>query len=433
MSTLVIVGAQWGDEAKGKIVDVLGHEADYVIRYSGGNNAGHTVIVGDTTFKFHLLPAGILHPGTVAILGSGMVVCPKSLVEELHRTQALKSKLGELRISSSAHVVFPYHRLLDELEEEARGANRIGTTARGIGPAYQDKVARIGIRMGEFVRADVFQRRLRDVLGFKNRLLRLFGKDELAFDPLYHEYCRYADELRPFVADTDVEVQAAVRERKRILFEGAQGTFLDLDHGTYPYVTSSHPTAAGACLGTGVGPRDIHSVLGVAKAYTTRVGSGPFPTELDNEIGERIRQQGQEFGTTTGRGRRCGWLDLVALRQSARLNSLSGLILTRLDVLAGFESVRVCTSYRLRGREVDHLPAEIDDLARVEPVYETLPGWSGDLRSARALEDLPSTAKDYLKRVEAFLEIPIAILSIGPDRDETIVLRPDLIWGWRPA
>ncbi|MBV6458082.1 MAG: Adenylosuccinate synthetase [Fimbriimonadaceae bacterium] len=429
MSTLVIVGAQWGDEAKGKIVDVLGHEADYVIRYSGGNNAGHTVIVGDRVFKFHLIPAGILHPGTIAILGSGMVVCPKSLVEELNRTRQLQPELGELRISSAAHVVFPYHRLLDELEEEARGENRIGTTARGIGPAYQDKVARIGIRMGEFVRPDVFEKRLKDVLGFKNRLMRLFGKPELPFEPLFEEYLCYADELRKYVADTDIQVQDAVRKGKRILFEGAQGTFLDLDHGTYPYVTSSHPTAGGACLGTGAGPRDIHSVLGVAKAYTTRVGSGPFPTELDNEIGERIRQQGQEFGTTTGRGRRCGWLDLIALRQSARLNSLSGLILTRLDVLSGFDEVKVCTSYRLRGEEIDHLPAEIDDFGAVEPVYETLPGWDGNLRTARAVGDLPQTAQNYLKRVEAFLEIPIAILSIGPDRDETIILRRDLIWG----
>ncbi|MBX7134509.1 MAG: adenylosuccinate synthase [Fimbriimonadaceae bacterium] len=429
MPTLVIVGAQWGDEAKGKIVDVLGDSARYVVRYSGGNNAGHTVIVGAEEFKFHLIPAGILHPEATAVLGSGMVICPKSLLEELDRTLAKRARIGTLKISSSAHVVFPYHRLLDQLEEEARGENKIGTTSRGIGPAYEDKVARIGIRMAEFVNPERFRRRLADVLAVKNRMLGLFGQPPLDFDTLFNEYEAYAERLKPFVADTDVILQNAVEANERVMFEGAQGTFLDLDCGTYPYVTSSHPTAGGACLGTGVGPRHINSVLGVAKAYTTRVGAGPFPTEQENSAGERIREQGNEYGTTTGRGRRCGWLDLVVLRQSCRLNSLSGLILTRLDVLSGFEKLPVAVAYDLDGQRIDHLPADVADFACCNPVYETLDGWDADLRKTRSLNDLPSSAQRYLEFIADHTKTPIAILSIGPDRDETVVLRPDLIWG----
>lgn len=429
MPTLVIIGAQWGDEAKGKIVDVLGAEARYVVRYSGGNNAGHTVVVGSEEFKFHLLPAAILHPNTVSILGGGMVVCPRGLLDELERTRQKRADLGRLVISPAAHVVFPYHRLLDELEEEARGANKIGTTSRGIGPAYEDKVARIGIRMGEFVRPERFRRRLCEVLAVKNRLLRMMDREAIDFDALFDEYAGYAKALAPLVHDTDGLLQDAVEAGDRVLFEGAQGTFLDLDAGTYPYVTSSHPTSGGACLGTGIGPRHIDSVLGVAKAYTTRVGSGPFPTEQDNDDGERIRKQGSEFGTTTGRGRRCGWLDLVALRQSCRLNSMSGLILTRLDVLSGFEKLPVAVEYRLDGRSLRHLPTDVEDLARVEPVYEVLDGWSDDLQGARSLDDLPAPARRYLEFIAERTGTPIAIVSVGPARDATMILRRDLIWG----
>lgn len=428
MPTLVIVGAQWGDEAKGKLVDVLGAQADLVIRYSGGNNAGHTVITGGKTYKFQLIPAGILHPGTVAVIGSGMVVDPKGLLEELDRTLAQKKDLGELKISSAAHVVFPYHRMLDALEEEARGENKIGTTSRGIGPAYQDKVARFGIRMGELV-SEHFGHRLREVLEYKNRLLQMFGSQPLEFQPLFDEYSAYADRLRPFVQDTEWIAQRAVAENRKVLFEGAQGTFLDLDSGTYPYVTSSHPISGGACLGTGVGPRSLQNILGVCKAYTTRVGSGPFPTELSDATGEYIREMGQEFGTVTGRGRRCGWLDLVLLRQSCRLNSLSGLVLTRLDVLSGLERLRVCIGYRYDGQIIDRIPANIWDFAKVEPIYEELPGWSENLRECRSFSDLPTAAQDYLRFVETRVQTPVAILSIGPDREETIVLRPELIWG----
>lgn len=429
MPTLVIVGAQWGDEAKGKLVDVLGSEASMVVRYSGGNNAGHTVIVSGEEFKFHLIPAGILHPGVTAILGGGMVIDPKSLLTELDRTREKRSQLGTLKISASAHVVLPYHAILDTLEESARGENKIGTTARGIGPAYQDKVGRFGIRMADFVHPERFRKRLQEVLAYKNTLLVALGGEPLEFEPIAEEYSAYAARIKEFVTDTDVLVATAVEAGERVLFEGAQGTFLDLDCGTYPYVTSSHPVAGGACLGTGIGPRRIDAVLGVCKAYTTRVGSGPFPTELLDETGEWIRQHGKEFGTTTGRGRRCGWLDLPILKHSSRLNSLSGWVVTRLDVLAGFESVKVCTGYRLGGQEVTGVPQDTVALEQVEPIYRELPGWSGDLRSARTWDDLPPTAQSYLEFLEEYTGTPIAAISVGPDRAETIWKRRELVWG----
>jgi adenylosuccinate synthase len=428
MPTLVIVGAQWGDEAKGKLVDVLSAEANIVVRYSGGNNAGHTIITGDKEFRFHLIPAGILHPGVKAVLAGGMVVCPKSLLEELETTRRIQSELGELVISSAAHVVFPYHRLLDRLEEEARGENKIGTTSRGIGPAYEDKVARLGIRMGEFVDPAVFPQRFHEVLTVKNRLLQLFGEPPLDESALLDEYSTYAAKLKPYVQDTDPLIQAAVARGEKVLFEGAQGTFLDLDCGTYPYVTSSHPIAGGACLGTGIGPRAINSVLGVCKAYTTRVGSGPFPTELLDATGERIREIGREYGTTTGRGRRCGWLDLVLLKDSSHINSLSGWVLTRLDILSGFETIKVCTAYECEGQTRTSVPASLREFAKMRPVYQELPGWSENLCGIRRFEDLPANAQAYVRFLEEQTQTPVAILSIGPDREQTIVLRPELLW-----
>jgi adenylosuccinate synthase len=428
MPTLVIVGAQWGDEAKGKLVDVLGSQASLVVRYAGGNNAGHTVIAEGKEFKFHLIPAGILHPGTKAVVGSGMVVCPKGLLEEWDRTLSQKSDLGELIISSAAHVVFPYHRMLDSLEEEARGKNKIGTTSRGIGPAYQDKVARIGIRMGEFVDAARFPSRLREVLEVKNRNMSMFGKEPLNYDDLLSEYSAHADRLRPFVKDIEHMVAESVEAGERVLLEGAQGTFLDLDSGTYPYVTSSHPVAGGACLGTGIGPRHIDAVLGVCKTYTTRVGSGPFVTELNNELGDHIRTIGKEFGTTTGRGRRIGWLDLVALKHACRLNSLSGLVVTRLDILSDFESVQVAIGYELDGQVIEYLPGDADTLSRVKPIYKEFKGWKGNLRGARSMSDLPVEAREYLDFMAEFTRTPVAIVSVGPDRAETIIADESLIW-----
>ncbi len=429
MSTLVIVGAQWGDEAKGKMVDVLGDQADFVVRYSGGNNAGHTVIVGENVYKFHLLPAGILYPHVTAILGGGMAICPMSLLQEYNKTRELKEEVGKLLISPAAHVVFPYHRTLDQLEERARGDNRIGTTSRGIGPTYTDKVQRTGIRMGDLVRPAVLNARLQEVLQYKNSLLKLLGGSPMDFNELFDEFCGYGEKLAPYVVPIEGKLQNAVKEGKRVLFEGAQGTFLDLDHGTYPFVTSSHPISGGACLGTGIGPRDIKQVLGVCKAYTTRVGSGPFPSEQDNSIGEQIRQQGQEFGTTTGRPRRCGWLDLVALKYSARVNSLSGLVITRLDVLSGIETLNVTTSYRCHGQTLTDFPVNTYDWEGIEPEYAQLEGWSENIQGAKMWSELPNSVQRYVKFIEEKTETPAAILSIGPERTQTIVLRPDLIWG----
>jgi adenylosuccinate synthase len=357
-----------------------------------------------------------------------MVVCPRSLLEELDRTKAKKKDLGTLKISSSCHVVFPYHLMLDRLEEQARGENKIGTTSRGIGPAYQDKVARIGIRMGEFVKPQIFRNRLFEVLSYKNRLLEMFGEEPLDFESMHEEYAAYAEKIRPYVCDTDVLVQDAVAAKKKVLFEGAQGALLDLDVGTYPYVTSSHPIAGGACLGTGIGPLALEGVLGVCKAYSTRVGEGPFPTELHDEVGEQIRQKGKEFGTVTGRPRRCGWMDLVSLRYSSRVNSLSGLVVTRLDVLSGQPIVKAATSYTLNGEPIGYVPAETDVYAEVCPQYKEMAGWDEPLRGTRKYEDLPKNCKDYLEFIEEFTGVPVAILSIGPERDETIVVRPELIW-----
>lgn len=427
MPVVVVVGAQWGDEAKGKVVDVLGGRAHLVARFGGGNNAGHTVRVGANEHKFHLLPAAILHPHVVAVIGGGVVVCPKGLLEEVDRTRAV-GPTGELRISAAAHVVMPYHRLLDRLQEEARGENRIGTTSRGIGPAYEDKVARIGIRMGEFVQPDRFHKRLSEVLAVKNRLLEMFGEPPIGFAALHREYAAYAERLAGYVSNTDALLQDAVEQGHNVLFEGAQGTFLDLDAGTYPFVTSAHPVAGGACLGTGIGPRNIDRVLGVCKAYTTRVGAGPFPTEQNNHHGERLREQGHEYGTTTGRGRRCGWLDVVVLREAARVNSLSALVVTRLDVLTGFEELPISTAYELNGEVIDRLPRDTGDLACAQPRYEVMPGWSDDIRGARSHFDLPDAARDYLRFIEDATGVPVAMVSLGPERDETIVLRPDLLW-----
>ncbi|MCC6404757.1 MAG: adenylosuccinate synthase [Fimbriimonadaceae bacterium] len=427
--TQVIVGAQWGDEAKGKIVDFVSDRAEFVVRYSGGNNAGHTVVANGKEFKFHLLPAGVLHPGTTSILAAGMVVCPRSLVRELDETRAKQPELGKVVISRAAHVVLPYHMSLDALEEDARGKDKIGTTSRGIGPAYTDKVQRSGIRMAEFVDEGLFRARLQAVLDAKERLFSLFGQTPPKFDDVFDEYRGYADQIRPYVGDAEQKLQDAVAAGKRVLMEGAQGTFLDLDLGTYPFVTSSHPVAGGACIGTGIGPRDIQGVLGVCKAYSTRVGTGPFPTELLDDTGEQIRQQGNEFGTTTGRPRRCGWLDVAALRFSARANSFSGLVITRLDVLSGLGALQVATRYRLDGKELAGVPMCSHEWGRVEPVYETLVGWEGEMGAARALSDLPRETQDYVRFIEEAVGVPAAILSIGPGREQTIVLRPDLVWG----
>lgn len=428
MPTLIVVGALWGDEAKGKLVDVLAEAADYNIRYSGGNNAGHRVKAGGVTFKFHLIPSGILHPKCTAVLGGGMVVCPKALLEEMAELERLAGRLGRLLISGSAHVVMPYHRALDEAEERLRGETGIGTTRRGIGPAYQDKAARIGIRMWDFVDPARFGPRLSQALEFKNRILRAYGEDPLDYHAVLAEYSAYAERLRPFVADVEALMAREAANGKFLLFEGAQGSLLDLDAGTYPYVTSAHPTSAGACLGTGLAPSRVDNVLGVCAAYSTRVGAGPLPTEVCGPIADRIREQGQEYGTTTGRPRRCGWLDLVALKRSAVLNGFTSLAVTRLDVLEGFEKVALGVGYSVAGRSLDGYPADTALLDAAEPEYEWHPGWEGPSGECRTLAELPGAAQAYLKRIEAFTETPISVVSVGPDRSQTILVRPDLVW-----
>ena len=435
MANVVIVGAQWGDEAKGKIIDYLASQSAMVVRYGGGNNAGHSVTVGTEEYKFHLIPAGILHPGIVCVIADGVVIDPGVLVGELNGLAMRGISLSNLKISASAHVILPYHRLLDELQEAERGEDKIGTTGRGIGPAYMDKAARIGIRMGEFVDPARFGARLRSVLAEKNAILiKVYGHEGLDADVILKEYQAYAQALQPYVQDTAAMVSRAARSDGGVLFEGAQGTLLDLDLGTYPYVTSSHPIAGGACIGTGVGPTQIDGVIGVAKSYTTRVGAGVFPTEQVNDIGHYIRERGHEYGTTTGRPRRCGWLDAMILRYSVQVNGLNCLALGHLDVLAGLDEVKICVGYETaNGARLEDLPSDLPFRSDITAVYETLPGWSEDLSNAKQLEDLPANARAFIRRVEELAGIPIATLSVGPAREQTIILDGVLASVLRPA
>ena len=424
VANIVVVGAQWGDEAKGKIVDYLARDAAMVVRYGGGNNAGHTVTVGDKEYKFHLIPAGILSPETTCVISDGVVIDPGVLLKELTGLIEREVNVSNLKISASAHVILPYHRLLDTLDEQRRGESKIGTTGRGIGPAYVDKAARVGIRMGEFIQPERFAARLRAVLAEKNLLLtKVYGAEPLDADAILAEYTPYADGLRPYVAETPALVAKAARSDRGVIFEGAQGTLLDLDLGTYPYVTSSHPIAGGACIGTGIGPTQIDGVIGVAKAYTTRVGAGCFPTELLDETGNTIRERGHEYGTTTGRPRRCGWLDTVILRFAAQVNGLSCLSLGHLDVLSTLPTVNICVAYRTTDGETLHdLPHDLPFRTDIEPIYETLPGWTEDVSEARTLADLPVNTRRYVDRVQELTGIPIATLSVGPGREQTILL-----------
>ncbi len=421
MPTVVVVGAQWGDEAKGKVVDCLAQDADMVVRYGGGSNAGHTVRFDGHEFKLHLVPSGIFRPQVTNIIASGVVVDPQVLVEEIRSLQAEGVSVHNLKVSASAHVVMPYHRLLDSLEEKQRGSAQIGTTCRGIGPAYADKAARKGIRMADLRHPERFAAVLRNSVEEKSRLLKLvYDADCPSFDDIWREYEQYAEVLRPLITDTDPLVYRAVKEGQRVVFEGAQGTLLDLDHGTYPYVTSSHPVAGGACVGTGIGPTHIDAVIGVAKAYTTRVGSGAFPTELLNETGSYLRERGREYGTTTGRPRRCGWLDTVVLRYSAQVNGLTAFAMTLLDVLSGLDTVQVCCAYRLpSGEVIEQFPSDSAVLKECEPVYESLPGWKEEIADVRRWDDLPEQAKRYVQRVEELTGVPVAMVSVGPLRSQT--------------
>lgn len=422
MPNTVVVGAQWGDEAKGKIVDFLAADADYVIRYNGGNNAGHTVVVNGETYKFHLTPCGILHPNTICVISDGEVVDPTVLATEIDNLKARGISVDRLRISQNAHLVMPYHLILDKLEEIRKGKKAIGTTARGIGPAYADKASRIGIRVADLMDADRFQTRLAENLEVKNALItKVYGGEALDEHQILNRYLQCADKLRPFVTNTTQLISNAYYSGKRLLFEGAQGTLLDIDYGTYPYVTSSHTGVGGALLGTGVGPKAIHEVMGVLKAYTTRVGAGVFPTELDGKICEYIRERGHEYGTTTGRPRRCGWLDAVVARYSVRVNGMTALSMTLLDVLSGLDVVKVCRAYRCNGVETIDLPGDWESLQECVPVYDKLPGWSEDISHIRKFEDLPANAQAYVRRVEELTGVPVKVISVGADRDATIV------------
>ncbi len=424
MANTVVVGAQWGDEAKGKIVDYLAQRAGMVVRYGGGSNAGHTVMVDGEQYKFHLVPCGILHPEAICVIADGVVIDPQVLIREMDGLEQRGHSVQNLRISNNAHVVMPYHRRIDQLEEERRGSAALGTTGRGIGPAYADKAARVGIRIHELVDPARFETRLREQAAEKNRLFtKLYEAEPMDVDAMLQEYSAYADRIRPYVADTTLLVSQAARNGKGVVFEGAQGTLLDIDMGTYPFVTSSHPIAGGACVGTGIGPTSIDAVLGVAKSYTTRVGAGVFPTELHNGTGDYIRERGKEYGTTTGRPRRCGWLDTVILRYSARVNGLTYLCLGLLDVLSGLDTLKVGVGYRIGEEVTQELPVDLTSRTDVEPVYEELPGWHEEISGARSMDELPANCLAYIRRVEELVGIPIASVSVGPARDQTILRR----------
>ncbi|HLO26575.1 MAG TPA: adenylosuccinate synthase, partial [Geobacteraceae bacterium] len=421
MTNVVVVGAQWGDEGKGKVVDIYTEYADDVVRYQGGNNAGHTLVVGDEKVVLHLIPSGVLHQGKRCIIGNGVVLDPEVFIREITNLKA-KGRLqddGCLLLSESLHIIMPYHKRIDIAREAKSGAKKIGTTGRGIGPAYEDKIGRRGIRLMDLVDKELFARKLRENLEEKNVILeKLLGETPFTFEEIYDEYTAYAETLARFIADTTLILHRDIKAGKKILFEGAQGTLLDVDHGTYPYVTSSSTCAGGACTGTGVSPRDIHEIIGISKAYITRVGSGPFPTELLDDDGETLRRAGQEFGATTGRPRRCGWFDTLVLKYAVRVNGLTGVALTKLDVLDGFDTIRICTGYEYKGQVLTELPANLDVFEKCRPVYEEMPGWKTDLSGVRSFADLPETAQEYVMRLEELIGCPIVLISVGARRDQ---------------
>lgn len=424
MASVVVVGTQWGDEGKGKITDYLSEKAEVVARYQGGNNAGHTIVFKDKKYKLHLIPSGIFYEDKLCVIGNGMVIDPKALVEELNYVKEQGFSTANLRISNRAHVILPYHIRLDLVEEESKGSNKIGTTGKGIGPAYMDKAARVGIRIADLLEPEEFKVKLTRNLEEKNRIFeRVYEVEGFTLEQIYREYMEYAEILRPYVEDTSVTLNDALDNGKRVLFEGAQGVMLDIDQGTYPFVTSSNPIAGGVCIGSGVGPSKIQRVVGVAKAYTTRVGDGPFPTELNNDIGNHIREVGNEYGTTTGRARRVGWFDSVVVRHARRVSGITDLSLNSIDVLTGIESLKICTAYEYKGKLIDEYPASLRVLADCTPVYEELPGWTEDITKVTSLDDLPLNARHYIERVSQLTGIPLSIFSVGPDRDQTNLIR----------
>jgi adenylosuccinate synthase len=427
MPAIVLLGAQWGDEGKGKATDLLGEKVKYVVRYQGGNNAGHTVVIGDQKYALHLLPSGILTPTCIPVIGNGVVIDPAVLLEEIRGLNERGVDTSNLKISSNAHLITPYHRTIDKVSERFLGKAKIGTTGRGIGPAYADKINRIGIRVQDLFDTSILRQKIEGALKDKNQVLvKVFNRKGLEIDEILREYLEYAEILRPYVTDTSLLLNQALEKGENILLEGSQGTLLDVDHGTYPFVTSSNPTAGGASTGSGIGPTKISRVIGIVKAYTTRVGSGPFPTELFDEDGERLRSIGGEVGVTTGRARRCGWYDAPIARYAVRINGLTDFFLTKLDVLTGWEKIPVCVAYEIDGRRVEELPASQSDFHHAKPIYEYLPGWSEGISSAKKLSDLPINAQGYIKFLEEISGAPISAIGVGPGRDETIQIR-DLI------
>lgn len=424
MPTVAVVGAQWGDEGKGKIIDLLAEKVDMVVRFSGGSNAGHTVVNPQGEFKLHLVPSGVFHPSVTCIIGNGVVIDPAVLMGEIDDLKGRGVAIDRFFVSDRAHLIMPYHLLLDGLEEESRGKGAIGTTRRGIGPAYMDKVGRIGIRAGDLLEKDTFREGLSQAIEQKNRIITgVYKAEPVKLDEIYDEYCRYGELLAPFITATDLMIAGALEQNKKVLLEGAQGTLLDIDFGTYPFVTSTTTMAGGACGGLGLGPLKFDGIAGVFKAYCTRVGSGPMPTELLDETGELIREHANERGATTGRPRRCGWFDGVVGRYSARVNGFSSFVLTRLDILSIMSSIKVCTAYRLDGGTVVNPPYSASALARCEPVYEELPGWGSDITGARRFDDLPAEARSYVKRLEELLGCPASLISVGERREQTVVVR----------
>jgi adenylosuccinate synthase len=421
MPVTAVIGAQWGDEGKGKIVDMLAENAKYVVRFSGGDNAGHTVVNPHGEFRLRLTPSGIFYTDTTSIIGNGVVVNPEVLNKEVDELNSRGIDTSRLLISDRAHLIMPYHILLEGLEEEARGGKAIGTTRKGIGPAFADKVARTGIRAGDLLDKKVLRARLTLALDYKNKILTsVYGKDPLSLEDIYHQYCQYADRWAPYICDTTTVLADAIDRNDAILLEGAQGVLLDPDFGTYPYATSSSPLAGGACLGAGISPNQLTHILGVFKAFQTRVGAGPMPTELNDETGNTIRELAQEYGTTTGRPRRCGWFDVVAARFSARINGFNSVAITRLDILDAFPRLKICNGYKIDGETTDNFPASIAVLEKCQPVYEELPGWETDIGDVRQFKDLPPQAQQYVTRLEELIGCPVSLISVGRSREQTI-------------
>ncbi|PGL72822.1 adenylosuccinate synthase [Bacillus sp. AFS055030] len=424
MSSVVVVGSQWGDEGKGKITDFLSQQAEVVARYQGGNNAGHTIVFNGEKYKLHLIPSGIFFSEKICVIGNGMVVDPKALVKELAYLHDKGVTTDNLRISNRAHVILPYHLKQDELEEERKGDNKIGTTKKGIGPAYMDKAARVGIRMADLLDKEEFYVKLKRNLEEKNNLFeKMYDSNSLNIDEIFEEYYEFGQQIKKYVCDTSVVLNDAIDGGKRVLFEGAQGVMLDIDQGTYPFVTSSNPVAGGVTIGSGVGPTKINHVVGVCKAYTTRVGEGAFPTELFDEVGNTIREVGREYGTTTGRPRRVGWFDSVVVRHARRVSGITDLSLNSIDVLTGLETVKICVAYKFRGETITEFPASLKQLAECEPVYEELPGWTEDITGVKNLDELPVNARHYVERVSQLVGIPLSVFSVGPDRNQTNIVR----------